>query len=89
MARASIHLIKSDGPLSSPFLKLEEPLEDVMQMALIANDKVFDVIGDLTVRDGFVVDGNTIPEGQITAAMFAIGHLVKMIRALQADFNAV
>lgn len=74
-------------------LDLEGDLSELAQMARIASLTVFELVGDTEFHrsgDGGqvfeVVSHDLTPDG-VARAMFAVGHVEDMIRALQKKLN--
>lgn len=74
-------------------LDLEGDLSELAQMARIAFLTVFEIVGDTEFSrsgDGGevfeVIQHDLTPDG-VARAMFAVGHLEDMIRALQKKLN--
>ncbi|WP_027577087.1 hypothetical protein [Bradyrhizobium sp. WSM1743] len=74
-------------------LDLESDISEIAQMARIASLTVFEVVGDTEFRrsgeDGQVfevIQHELTPDG-VARALFAVGHVEDMIRALQKKLN--
>ncbi len=68
------------------FFKMESSIHDLVEMAKIANRRVYDAVGELKIVDGRSV--KPIDEGNISSALFVTSHLLDMICKLEADYEA-
>lgn len=90
---ASITPIAEDRYVPISPLELEGELSELAQMARIASLTVFEVVGDTEFNrsgDGGevfeIIRHDLTPDG-IARALFAVGHVEDMVRALQKKLN--
>lgn len=90
---ASLMPVAEDRSVPINPLELEGEFSELAQMARIAHLTVFEAIGDTEFNrsgDGgqvFEVVGHDLTPDGVARALFAIGHVEDMIRALQKKLN--